>query len=79
LLKALPEHLTILIVEHNLEVIFEIVTRVVVLHEGRVIVDGAPDVVRADPEVRQLYFGSVVPRMPRHASGRSATRGEGEA
>jgi ABC-type branched-subunit amino acid transport system ATPase component/ABC-type branched-subunit amino acid transport system permease subunit len=76
LLKALPENLTILIVEHNLEVIFEVVSRVIVLHEGRVIVDGAPDLVRADPDVRQLYFGSVVPRMPRHASEPPATSGE---
>jgi ABC-type branched-subunit amino acid transport system ATPase component/ABC-type branched-subunit amino acid transport system permease subunit len=72
LLKALPEHLTILIVEHNLEVIFEIVTRVVVLHEGRVIMDGSPKVVRADPDVRQLYFGSRGSGARQHAPEPSA-------
>ena len=75
LLKALPEHLTILVVEHNLEVIFEIVTRVIVLHEGRVIIDDAPEAVRADPDVRQLYFGSRQPRVQQRAS-RPATGSE---
>jgi branched-chain amino acid transport system ATP-binding protein len=76
LLKALPDHLTILIVEHNLEVIFEIVTRVIVLHEGRVIVDGPPEVVRADPDVRQLYFGSWASRDGQRASESPATSEE---
>jgi ABC-type branched-subunit amino acid transport system permease subunit/ABC-type branched-subunit amino acid transport system ATPase component len=75
LLKALPEHLTILVVEHNLEVIFEIVTRVIVLHEGRVIIDDSPEAVRADPNVRQLYFGSRQPRVRQRAS-RPATGSE---
>jgi ABC-type branched-subunit amino acid transport system ATPase component/ABC-type branched-subunit amino acid transport system permease subunit len=75
LLKALPEHLTILVVEHNLEVIFEIVTRVIVLHEGRVIIDDSPEAVRADPDVRQLYFGSRQPRVRQRAS-RPATGSE---
>jgi ABC-type branched-subunit amino acid transport system permease subunit/ABC-type branched-subunit amino acid transport system ATPase component len=75
LLKALPEHLTILVVEHNLEVIFEIVTRVIVLHEGRVIIDDSPEAVRADPDVRQLYFGSRQPRVQQRAS-RPATSSE---
>jgi branched-chain amino acid transport system ATP-binding protein len=75
LLKALPEHLTILVVEHNLEVIFEIVTRVIVLHEGRVIIDDAPEAVRADPDVRQLYFGSRQPRV-RQRAARPATGSE---
>jgi branched-chain amino acid transport system ATP-binding protein len=58
LLKALPPGLTILIVEHNLELIFELVQRVVVLHEGQVIMDGSPRAVRQDAEVQRLYFGS---------------------
>jgi ABC-type branched-subunit amino acid transport system ATPase component len=58
LLRSLPAELTILVVEHNLELIFEVVQRVVVLHEGRVIMDGPADEVRGDPEVRRLYLGS---------------------
>lgn len=58
LLKALPDDLTILVVEHNLELIFEVVERVVVLHQGRVLLDAPPQQVRADAEVRRLYLGS---------------------
>jgi branched-chain amino acid transport system ATP-binding protein len=58
LLKALPDDLTILVVEHNLELIFEVVDRVVVLHQGKVLLDGSPREVQADPEVRRLYLGS---------------------
>jgi branched-chain amino acid transport system ATP-binding protein len=61
LLKALPPGLTILIVEHNLELIFELVQRVVVLHEGQVIMDGDPQAVRRNADVRRLYFGSGIP------------------
>jgi ABC-type branched-subunit amino acid transport system ATPase component/ABC-type branched-subunit amino acid transport system permease subunit len=59
LLKALPSELTILIVEHNLEVIFEIVQRVLVLHEGRLILDGRPEEIRTNERVRNLYLGTA--------------------
>jgi branched-chain amino acid transport system ATP-binding protein len=58
LLKTLPPDLTILVVEHNLELIFEVVERVVVLHQGRVLLDGSPQEIQADPDVRRLYLGS---------------------
>jgi ABC-type branched-subunit amino acid transport system ATPase component/ABC-type branched-subunit amino acid transport system permease subunit len=57
LLKSLPKELTVLIVEHHLEVIFEFVERVVVLHEGGIIADGTPESIRNNPLVRSLYFG----------------------
>jgi branched-chain amino acid transport system ATP-binding protein len=69
LLRALPAELTLLIVEHNLELIFQVVDRVVVLHEGRVIVDDDAPAVRENPEVRELYFGSGAGRADRpHAA-----------
>lgn len=58
LLRSLPRDLTILLVEHNLELIFQVVDRVIVLQEGRIIKDGTPEAVRSDPKVRQLYLGS---------------------
>ncbi len=70
LLRALPAELTLLIVEHNLELIFQVVDRVVVLHEGRLIIDDCAAAVRESPEVRELYFGSRVSAAdtPRAAS-----------
>jgi branched-chain amino acid transport system ATP-binding protein len=58
LLKGLPEDISIMVVEHNLEVIFEVVNRVVVLHQGRVLVDATPAEVQNDPTVQELYFGT---------------------
>ena len=65
LLAALPRDLTVLVVEHHLEVIFEFVDRVVVLHQGAILADGPPEDVRADPRVRDLYLG-------RHAAAHAA-------
>jgi branched-chain amino acid transport system ATP-binding protein len=58
LLASLPPELTVVAVEHHLEVIFEFVERVLVLHQGSVLTDGLPGAVRQDPQVRDLYFGA---------------------
>ena len=57
LIAALPRSLTLLIVEHDMDVVFRLADRITVLHEGRVIADGAPQEVRADPGVREVYLG----------------------
>jgi branched-chain amino acid transport system ATP-binding protein len=49
--------LTLLFTEHDMEVVFSIAQKITVLHQGRVIADGAPAAVRADPEVRRVYLG----------------------
>jgi branched-chain amino acid transport system ATP-binding protein len=49
--------LTLLFTEHDMEVVFSIAQKISVLHQGRIIADGAPAEVRADPEVRRVYLG----------------------
>ncbi len=49
--------LTLLFTEHDMEVVFSIAQKITVLHQGRIIADGAPAAVRADPEVRRVYLG----------------------
>jgi branched-chain amino acid transport system ATP-binding protein len=49
--------LTLLFTEHDMEVVFSIAQKITVLHQGRVIADGAPADVRADTEVRRVYLG----------------------
>jgi branched-chain amino acid transport system ATP-binding protein len=51
--------LTILIVEHDMEIIFRIADRILVLNRGRVIADGTPEEVRGDEEVQEAYLGGV--------------------
>jgi branched-chain amino acid transport system ATP-binding protein len=50
--------LTLLFTEHDMDVVFSIAQKITVLHQGRVIADGAPAEVRADPEVRRVYLGA---------------------
>ena len=49
--------LTVLFTEHDMEVVFSIAQKITVLHQGRVIAEGTPTDVRADPEVRRVYLG----------------------
>lgn len=49
--------MSLLLVEHRLELVLEVSTRAVVMDGGRVVVDGTPAAVAADPEVRRIYVG----------------------
>jgi branched-chain amino acid transport system ATP-binding protein len=49
--------LTLLFTEHDMAVVFSIAEMITVLHQGRVIAEGAPAEVRHDPDVRRVYLG----------------------
>jgi branched-chain amino acid transport system ATP-binding protein len=49
--------LTVLFTEHDMDVVFAVADRIMVLHQGRVIADGPPMHVRADREVQAVYLG----------------------
>ena len=59
LLAALPRAVTMLIIEHDMDVVFSLADRITVLHYGEVLVDGAPDAVRADARVYEVYLGTA--------------------
>ena len=50
---------TILLIEHDIGVVMNISSHVVVMHQGRKLAEGAPSVVRADPAVKAAYFGNA--------------------
>ena len=54
---GLPRDITVLMIEHDMDVALGLADSVTVLHQGRVILEGSPDEVRANSEVRDVYFG----------------------
>jgi branched-chain amino acid transport system ATP-binding protein len=60
LIGSLDRVLTILIVEHDMDVVFRLADRISVLHEGRVIADGTPAQIRGDVRVNEVYLGKTV-------------------
>ena len=57
LLRDLPRTLTLLIIEHDMDVVFGLAERVTVLHYGEVIADGTVEQVRNNPRVMEVYLG----------------------
>jgi branched-chain amino acid transport system ATP-binding protein len=49
--------MTVLFTEHDMAVVFRLARRITVLHQGTIIADGAPEAIRAHPEVRRAYLG----------------------
>lgn len=59
LIRALPSSVTVLIVEHDLDVVFQLASAITVLHLGRVLLTGSPSDVRASAAVREAYLGTA--------------------
>ena len=51
--------MSILFIEHDMDIVFGIAQRITVLDQGRVLAEGTPDAISADPKVRAAYLGSI--------------------
>lgn len=58
-IKSLPREIAIMIVEHDIDITFELTDRVIVLHEGQVIASGTPEEIRNNETVQNIYIGGV--------------------
>jgi branched-chain amino acid transport system ATP-binding protein len=54
---GLSEDLTVLFIEHDMDVVFRFATRVIVMVGGQVLVEGAPAEIASDPRVAEIYLG----------------------
>jgi branched-chain amino acid transport system ATP-binding protein len=57
-ITALPADISILFIEHDMNLVFRVAKRISVLVSGSVLLEGEPAVVAADPRVREGYLGS---------------------
>jgi branched-chain amino acid transport system ATP-binding protein len=58
-IAALPKDVTILFIEHDMELVFRFAERITVLVAGKVLTDGTPAEIAADPRVREVYLGEA--------------------
>jgi branched-chain amino acid transport system ATP-binding protein len=59
LIRDLSRDVTILLIEHDIGVVMNISSHIVVMHQGRKLAEGVPSVVRANPAVKAAYFGNA--------------------
>jgi branched-chain amino acid transport system ATP-binding protein len=57
ILRALPEHIGYIVIEHDLDVALRVVESVTIMDNGRIFKEGTPDEIEADPEVQRIYLG----------------------
>src|SRR6185295_15206348 len=59
LLKAIARGRTMIIIDHDMDALFELAERVTVLQEGRVLAEGTPDEIKGNAKVQEAYLGGV--------------------
>jgi branched-chain amino acid transport system ATP-binding protein len=59
LLLSLDPEITLILIEHDMDVALRVAEWVTMMHDGRVIVEGTPDEIRANETVHELYLGSA--------------------
>jgi branched-chain amino acid transport system ATP-binding protein len=57
LIQSMPRSITLLVIEHDMDVVFSIADRITVLHHGEVFLSGAPEEISGDERVKDIYFG----------------------
>jgi branched-chain amino acid transport system ATP-binding protein len=59
--ERLPSDIALLIIEHDMDLVFRLAQRITVLVQGSILVEGPPAAIAADPEVRRVYLGERRP------------------
>ncbi len=62
LIQQLPADIAILLIEHDMDIVFRVAQRITVLVEGTTLVEGPPAEIAANPKVREVYLGERKPK-----------------
>ena len=58
LIRAIATEATVLLIEHNMDVVMQLAHRITVMNQGRVLAEGTPGEIRANEAVQQAYLGA---------------------
>jgi branched-chain amino acid transport system ATP-binding protein len=59
LVKEIAKEATVLLIEHNIDVVMRLAGRITVLEAGRILAEGEPEAIRANAEVQRAYLGTA--------------------
>jgi branched-chain amino acid transport system ATP-binding protein len=58
-INSLSQDITVLFIEHDMELVFRLASRIIVMVGGAILLEGTPDEISADPRVREVYLGGA--------------------
>lgn len=59
LIRSLPRDITVIVIEHDIDIAFQLAERVIVLHQGALVAEGTPSEIRANRTVQSIYLGGA--------------------
>jgi len=59
MIQHLLKDVTLLIIEHDMQIAFALAERIIVLHQGAIVADGRPEEIRTNPRIKEIYLGTV--------------------
>ena len=57
IIKSLDTDITVMMVDHDMDLVFRVAERIIVLHYGQILMDGKPEDVQGDQRVKEIYLG----------------------